>query len=163
MKTVLLFRHGKSDWEADYGNDHERPLAKRGRKAANKMGRWLAQVGPMPDRVLTSTALRAQDTVARAAQAGGWTVPIEPDPALYLAAPAYLIRVMRSMPDEVETLMLVGHEPGWSETVEALMGGGSVRFPTAALAHLVCHVDRWEAVTPGCATLHALVIPRALP
>ena len=62
MKSVILFRHGKSDWNASYGSDHERPLSKRGVHAAMRMGRFLAEKNQIPDLVISSTALRAQST-----------------------------------------------------------------------------------------------------
>ena len=66
MRTLLLLRHAKSDWDASYADDHERPLAKRGKKAAALIGRHLAATGQVPDRVVSSTAVRAADTVRRA-------------------------------------------------------------------------------------------------
>jgi len=79
MKTVLLFRHGKSDWYADYDWDHNRPLAKRGRKAARAMGRWLAETGPLPESIVSSSAKRAQQTLKRARKAGA-TGSLSPNP-----------------------------------------------------------------------------------
>ena len=72
MKTLILFRHGKSDWNTDYAADHDRPLAKRGRNAAATMGAMLARIEQVSDRVLTSSAVRARETVELAAEAGGW-------------------------------------------------------------------------------------------
>ncbi len=68
MKTLIFFRHGKSDWDAEYHGDHNRPVAKRGRKAAKLMGRFLASTGQVPDSVVTSSALRARSTFELAAQ-----------------------------------------------------------------------------------------------
>ena len=76
MRQLLVLRHGKSDWDADYRGDHERPLASRGRRAAAAVGRFLAAAGPMPDRVLSSSAVRALSTVRLAAEAGRWPPPI---------------------------------------------------------------------------------------
>ena len=61
-RTVLLFRHGKSDWNASYGRDHDRPLNTRGKRASRAMGNWLANTGPLPELVLCSTAIRARST-----------------------------------------------------------------------------------------------------
>ena len=73
MRSVVLFRHGKSDWDADYNVDHERPLAKRGIKAAKRMGKYLAELDEIPDIVITSTAVRAKTTVELAMKAGAWS------------------------------------------------------------------------------------------
>ena len=69
MPTLLVLRHGKSDWKAEFDTDEHRPLARRGRRAARTMGRHLAAVGPAPTLALTSPALRAHDTVLRVLEA----------------------------------------------------------------------------------------------
>ena len=161
MKTILLFRHGKSDWDADFERDHERPLAKRGHKAAVRMGRFLAAAGPQPELILTSTAVRATQTLDLAAEAGSWSGEVRSVAELYLASPPTLLAKIRQVAEDVETVMLVGHEPGWSETIEVLTGG-SVRFPTAALARIDVEVERWNAVAEGSGVLQWLVTPKLL-
>lgn len=163
MKTVLFLRHGKSDWDAPFEHDHERPLAKRGRKAAKAVGRYLTRVRQTPDAVITSTALRARDTIAIASEAGSWEVPIRESQALYGASPENLMRVIHSEPDENERLMLVGHEPTWSETVGLLIGQANIRFPTGAVACINFDVDTWSAVGFGEGELILLLSPKALP
>src|SRR5919106_1216821 len=78
MKTLLVMRHAKSDWNADYGRDHERPLNERGIGSARLMGKVLSDKGQAPDLVITSTALRAQKTAALAKEAGKWAADIAP-------------------------------------------------------------------------------------
>ena len=72
MRSVIMFRHGKSDWDADYGPDHDRPLTKRGIKAAKKMGKYLAGLDQVPHIVVSSTAVRARTTVELAMAEGNW-------------------------------------------------------------------------------------------
>ena len=162
MKTLLFLRHGKSDWSADFEHDHERPLKKRGVKAAKRMGQFLAQAGPVPDRVVTSTAVRAKTTAELAKEAGGWGAPLRETRALYEAGPEDLLREVRAEADDAETLMLVGHEPTWSSTVSRCIGGGDVRFPTAALARVDFDVERWADVAFGRGQLIWLLPPKAL-
>ncbi|HMF03267.1 MAG TPA: phosphoglycerate mutase family protein, partial [Acidimicrobiia bacterium] len=77
MPALILFRHGKSDWDAaDAGDDRARPLARRGRKAAERMGRFLARAGQVPDVAITSPALRAAETLRLAMEGGGWSCPV---------------------------------------------------------------------------------------
>src|SRR2546428_3125668 len=84
MPALILLRHGKSDWQADYGaDDRARPLARRGRKAAKTMGRFLARAGQVPDAAITSPAVRAHDTLQLAMDGGGWTCPARTAPSLY--------------------------------------------------------------------------------
>ncbi|GIV60715.1 MAG: phosphohistidine phosphatase [Rhodothermaceae bacterium] len=164
MKTLLFFRHGKSDWEAAYDHDHERPLAKRGRKAARRMGRFLAGIEQYPDAVITSSAVRARTTLELAAKAGAWPAcPVRVTRALYEAAPDDLLREVRQETDDTGRLMLVGHEPAWSQTISAFIGGGTLRFPTAALARIDLNVAHWADAAFGQGTLIWLVIPKALP
>jgi phosphohistidine phosphatase len=162
VKTLLLLRHGKSDWDAAYSGDHERPLTGRGRKDAARMGRFLAANGPRPDLCLTSTAVRARTTLEIAHQAGGWQAPVHATPDLYHAGVRELIEVAGRVDDRVEVLLVTGHEPTLSEAVETLIGGGAVEMPTAALACIDLDVDAWDEVVKGDGTLRWLVIPKAL-
>ncbi len=160
MKTVLFLRHGKSDWDADYAHDHERPLARRGRQAAKTMGRLLAERGPVPESIVTSSAVRAVQTLKRARKAGGWDAPTRVTDALYHAGAEDLLAIIRAEPDATGVLLLVGHEPTWSETVSRLAGLPSVRFPTAALARVDLGVDHWREAAFGSGTLVWLLKPR---
>lgn len=163
MKTVLFLRHGKSDWDAPFDHDHERPLAKRGRKAAKAVGRYLSYIEVIPDGIVSSTALRARDTVSIASEAGSWDAPIRESQTLYGASPEQLIKVIQSEPDDTERLLLVGHEPTWSETVGMLIGQGNIRFPTASVACIDFHVDSWASVRFGHGELIFFVPPKLLP
>ena len=160
MKTVLFFRHGKSDWDADWDYDHERPLAKRGRKAAKVMGRLLAETGPVPDSVVSSSATRARQTLKRAQKAGRWDAAVRITDVLYGASPSDLLETIRREPDTTEVLMLVGHEPTWSETIEDFIGQDIGHFPTAALARVDLDIDSWREAAFGQGTLAWLRKPR---
>ena len=161
-KKLILFRHAKSDWDTDAASDHARPLAQRGVEAARVMGRFLMSAGEVPDQVLCSTAVRAVTTVQLAAKAGGWIVPIDFRDTLYLPDTGSVIGEIRRMPDKLSSLMVVGHEPAWSELVSELIGGGEIRFPTAAMARINFDTDSWEKVRRGRGTLAWLVKPKLL-
>ena len=162
MKTILLLRHGKSDWNADYSQDHDRPLNKRGQKAARRMGRFIADSGVLPDRIVTSTAVRARTTLELAREAGGLTAPVRATSDLYGAGPSDLLHEIHQTDEEADVLLLVGHQPGWGETVSRLIGGGAVQFPTAALACVAVGVSRWRDVAFGRGELIWLVPPKSL-
>lgn len=162
MKTLLVLRHAKSDWNAAYGGDHERPLNERGQRAARCIGRFLASIDQVPDRVLTSTALRARTTVELAASEGAWDAVVEREAALYETGPdAVLERVTRTTED-CASLLLVGHEPTWSSLVGRCIGSGRVRFPTAALARVDFAVERWSEVGFALGELVWFVTPKLL-
>ncbi len=122
MKTLLLMRHAKSDWDADYGSDHDRPLNERGLRSARLMGRVLAEEGLVPDLIISSTAVRARRTAELAVEAGKWGSEILLDRSLYDEGTRGVLAVGASAPD-VDGLMLVGHQPTWSMLVSALDRG----------------------------------------
>ncbi len=162
MKTVLLLRHGKSDWASDTGNDRDRPLAKRGQRAARSMGEFLARTALVPDAAITSPAVRAHTTVELAMKAGGWDCPVRVSEALYGEGPYAVLDEIARQPDEAARVLLVGHEPTWSETVGLLVGGGRHRVPTGALVGIDLDVETWAGVAPGCGQLAFLLPPRLL-
>jgi phosphohistidine phosphatase len=163
MKTVIFFRHGKSDWNSAFGHDHERPLNKRGRKAARRMGRFLDRIEQLPDRIISSSATRARMTFEQAAQKGDWgDIPVEITDDLYEASPADVLSVIQSISDGSERILLVGHEPTFSDTVGRLIGSANVRMPTAAMACIEIEVDHWPDVGFGSGQLRWLVGPKLL-
>ena len=161
MKTVLIFRHGKSDWNASYEHDHERPLAVRGRKASEAMGRWLAARGPMPDCILCSTAERARQTCMYA-MAGGIAAPVTYHHRLYDAVPDTLLHLIRVQQDEVACMMFVGHQPSCSLITELLAGRSTGRFPTATMACVTLPIMSWADARWGVGSLAWLQRPREL-
>jgi len=162
LRHLLLLRHGKSDWAAGYRSDRERPLAPRGVKAAQRMGRFLASVELVPDVVVSSPAVRAQTTAEIASEAGDWGCGIEIHPALYGGGEAAVLDVVRSLGIRGEIVLIAGHEPVWSGLVGRLSGGSRVRFPTAALACLTLQAPSWADLDWGRAMLQWLVTPKLL-
>ncbi len=154
MKKVILLRHGKSSWADPDLEDHDRPLAPRGRRAAPVIARWLAERGHLPDVVLCSSSLRTRETVDRMADAlPGLPEPaVEPD--LYHASPEAMRARLAALPRDCESAMIVGHNPGLSALTRKLTNG-SVRprcarafehFPTAAAAVLTFDLEDWSGL-----------------
>jgi len=162
MKTLLVMRHAKSDWEAPFGDDHERPLAGRGVKAAQRMGRFLAEAGSTPQLVISSTAVRARTTAELAAEAGGWKCPIVTEADFFASDPERVLDVVRETGDGIERLLIAGHEPTWSTLVTWLIGGGRVRMPTAAVACLDLPHGEWIDLAPAACELRWLLTPKTL-
>ncbi len=160
MRSVILFRHAKSDWQVDVaGDDLARPLSKRGRKAAQSMGRFLGLAGQVPDVAITSPALRATETLRLAKEAGRWSCPEQSREGLYGDVSAVLEEI-RAASAETGVLLLVGHEPTSSQLAVLLAGGGSLRLPTGALIRIDLDVPDWKSVGIGCGQIAWLVIPR---
>lgn len=161
MKSVLLLRHGKSNWDAGYVGDHERPLALRGQKSAARMGRFIARVGPVPDLVLCSTAVRTRQTLELAMEAGAWDgVDVTFDQTLYLATYDQMLGCITALSDQIDTVMLVGHEPTTSLFMGQLIGSASIRFPTTAVARIDLNVEHWSSCRTGVGSLEWFVTPR---
>ena len=146
MKTLLVLRHAKSSWNDSSLDDHERPLNERGRRDAPRMGDLAREYGLRPDLVISSDAVRAQLTAEAVAEAAGYAGEILFDERLYLASPAEIILVLRTMGEDAETIMIVGHNPGLEELVERLTGERQ-DMPTAALAQIGLPLDRWRDLT----------------
>lgn len=160
-RKIYLLRHGKSDWEADYGDDHERPLAPRGRRAARLMGRVLARAGEVPGLVLTSTARRARATVEEASAAGGWEAPVVATRLLYEGSPAAFLDLLRAQEDARASVLLAGHEPTLPG-LGALLVGGRFKMPTATLVRIDVAAAGWRGVEPGSGVLVWLLPPKLL-
>lgn len=162
MLRLFLLRHGKSDWEAPFEDDHERPLAGRGRHASELMGRFLAKIAAAPGRVISSSAVRARSTAELAAEAGGWDCPLDLTLSVYQAGPEDVLEAIRRRGGREASLLVVGHEPTFSRLAALLIGGGSLRLPTGALACIRFGCDAWEEIEPGKGELAWLVTPKLL-
>ena len=161
MKTLMLLRHGKSDWDHNV-DDHDRPLVKRGIDASQRVGKVLTKLNQVPQRIVSSTAKRALDTVTIAANSGDWQREIETDRSMYETHAEAVMKWIQKQLDSIESVLLVGHQPTWSQLGGALIGGGHLRFPTAALARIDLHIERWEQAEFGCGELVWFELPRVL-
>lgn len=161
-RRVCLYRHAKSDWSDAALDDFDRPLNKRGRRAAAYMADYVAASPYRPDTVLCSTALRARETFAPIEQALAGDLRILRRDRLYLAMPEVLIDELRSLPSNAETAMIVAHNPGlellalalgqWSASEDArrIHEDLAAGFPTAALAVFDFAVSQWRDLEEGC-------------
>ncbi|AOD20366.1 phosphohistidine phosphatase [Rhodococcus rhodochrous J3] len=161
-RTLILLRHGKSAYPDDV-DDHERPLSPRGRREAGLAGRWIRANLPEVDAVLCSTATRTRKTLAEAAV----EAPVEYRDSLYHADPESLVAEIRGTADDVQTLLVIGHEPTLSATVLGLITDHSTdaahqvaeKFPTSAIAVLTVS-GSWSELSRGTAELVDFHIPR---
>jgi len=159
MKTLFLMRHAKSDWNAEYGSDHDRPLNERGLWSARAIGEALAADDAVPELVITSTAVRARSTAQLAADAGGWTSEIVLDPRLYGSGADTVVSVAAETPTGVDRLMLVGHQPTWSMVVSALTGE-QVEMKTAMVAVIGLDIDDWANIGSAPGRVEQVYHPR---
>lgn len=165
-----MLRHAKSDWPAGVP-DKDRPLAKRGRRDAPAAGRWLAEHVGRIDLVVHSDARRTTETWSAVddgfTAAGGSVRKVKASSRVYDASSEALLDVLRAVPDDVGTVLLVGHNPGVQDLVVSLAGSGSepaaalaaAKFPTSGLA-LLRVPGPWSGLAAGGASLEQFVVPR---
>lgn len=156
MKTLLLLRHAKSSWNDASLDDFDRPLNERGRKAAGKVGKFLAKQNLVLDLVLSSPAVRARQTIDLILNASAMLPEMRFDQRIYEASSARLMEVVSQIDDDRKTVMLVGHNPGMEELLSLLIGRDE-RMQTAALATVSLGVKRWDRVIAGRGVLDSLI------
>ena len=151
-RRLILLRHAKSDWPDV--PDHDRPLAKRGRKDAPVIGRWLRDHGYVPDTVICSTALRTRQTWDRVAPELTGSPEVRFEPRAYAASALTLLYLCQELPDRCRAALLIAHNPGIAELADSLAGPGQpgLSFPTAAVAVFEFTGD-WPGLAPGQARL----------
>jgi phosphohistidine phosphatase len=149
MKILLILRHAKSSWENGELPDHQRPLNKRGKRDAPRLGKWLREADLVPDVILCSTAVRARSTAKAVAEVSGFGGEIVFVEAIYEDPEAETFyNELSNLPDEVECAMIVGHNPSLEELVEDLTGE-YVRLSTAALAQINLPIQSWLVLASG--------------
>lgn len=142
MKRLLLMRHAKSSW-ADETLDHDRVLNARGRRDAPRIGQVILKQFRNPSCLISSTATRCRETLARSGLLESDQATILYDRRIYHATAEQLLYVVHEIADEFETALLVGHNPGIEQFISHLIGE-YVRMPTATLARLDFAVDCWR-------------------
>ena len=172
--VLYVLRHAKSSWKEPALEDHERPLAPRGRKAAAALGRHLREAAIEPSLVLCSSARRARETYDVVKPSGELLV----EPALYGATAGEVIERLRQLPESTGSAMVIGHNPtvqllvlwlasprlspeGSERADSAELEGVREKFPTCALATLAFG-SPWQELGPGGAALTGLVRPADL-
>ena len=170
-RQLILLRHAKSDWPDV--PDRDRPLAKRGRRDAPRIGRWLHEHGYQPDVVVVSDAARTRQTWDLVAPELGGSPAVRLEPRAYAASALTLLYLAQELPARYRTALLIAHNPGLSELATSLAappesdratGNGprpAVSLPTAAVAVFEFSGD-WPSLTPGQARLTNLTTPADL-
>jgi len=141
-RTLILLRHAKSDWSGDEA-DPDRPLAKRGRRQAPDAGRWLAEHMEGVDLAVVSSAVRARQTWDLVSAELPAPPPTRSEDRAYAASADALLAIVRDLPDDATTVVLVGHNPGLEDLASSLTGQ-LVSLPTSALA-VIGLAGEWES------------------
>jgi phosphohistidine phosphatase len=162
MKTLFVLRHGKAEADSPKG-DKARVLAPRGERDSRAMGTRLRELAPAIDLFVSSDAARARQTAEIAARAAGYDRDVAIEPDIYAAPLDTLLDVVRSLPDEASTVVIVGHNPGFEELSTALAPEGTepVRLPTAGIAQLEFpSANRWREARDGTGRLAGVYTPK---
>lgn len=171
MKRLTLLRHAKSGWDDPVSRDFDRPLNAKGKRAARAVGQYLRGQALHFDRITGSPAVRVIETLEEVAAAFGETIAPAWDKRVYLASGVTLLDVVHDTPDDIASLMLVGHNPGLEDLILMLVpdrAGDEARdqveekFPTASIAEIMFDTDHWADIKPGSGSLVRFIRPRDL-
>jgi len=170
MKRLAVLRHAKSSWKDREIDDFERPLNERGRRAARRMGREMAERGLHFDFVLASPAVRVRETIEGVRQEHELDAQIRFEPRIYMARVAELLELIGTIPEEASSALLVGHNTSAERLViklaqddeRGLRRRVEEKFPTAALAVVELPIDSWSELQPESGRLVELIYPADL-
>jgi phosphohistidine phosphatase len=163
-RTVILLRHGKSNWSDSTLADIDRPLAPRGERASRKLAKYIRRKRIQPALVLYSPSLRTRQTLEAVRASLGKRCTVEVVPQLYRASEQELLEQLQALPESVSSVMLIGLH----NLALVLASRGAhlsqleEKFPTCALATLVFRSEGWTALGPDAAELVDYVVPRQL-
>ena len=169
VKRLTLLRHAKSSWDDAVSRDFDRPLNKRGERAARAMGSELRALALRFDHLIASPAVRVRETL----DSFGATYGELPDPdfqmGAYLAPASALLDLVQNSPADAESVLMVGHNSGLEDLVFLLVPDRvedlerdkvEEKYPTAAVAEIAFDVDDWEEAKPGTGRLVRFIRPR---
>ena len=149
-KTLLILRHAKSSWKNEKLKDFDRPLKHRGEESAKVIGKVLMMAELVPQVILSSPAQRAKQTAELVAEESKFKGELKFVKSYYMGEPEDYITALNELPDEIERVMIVGHNPGL-EALLQLLDGKVDSLPTGSLAYLVLDIKHWAELTKATA------------
>jgi phosphohistidine phosphatase len=160
-KRLIIMRHAKSSWTSGAATDHERPLNKRGRRAAPKIGARLNDLGWIPDLVIASDSQRTRETWQR--MQSEFLRPVEErfSSDFYHGGQTAITDACNRLTNDISTLLVLGHNPGWEYAV-AELSGQWVRMTTANAALLEIDAGDWAQAMQANWTLVEVLRPKEL-
>lgn len=162
LRELQLLRHAKSDAPSFTQEDKLREISDKGKKAISKIKHWLEEEALIPDFVLVSSALRAQQTFKRLCP--DQKIPHQISDELYLASADQIKRLLKQIPEHYQRVMVIGHNPGLHDLASQLTNAQpahTLLFPTSTLAHIVLP-SNWEMLSQGEGKLVHLIKPKTL-
>ena len=159
MKTLFVLRHAKSSWENPDWSDFERPLNSRGLDAARFIGGLIYERALAPQIIVSSPAKRAKQTAVLVKEIAEISKAVVFDERIYEASPLTLFNLIREFDEKYNSVLIVGHNPGFENLVRVLTGE-IVQMPTAALAKIKIDSEIWSAIEAGMGELEFLIRPK---
>ena len=164
MKLLYLVRHAKSSWANMSLADHDRPLNNRGKRNAPEMGKRLHSRGILPDLLISSTAKRALSTAKKIAL----EINYEPNKIrtsrfLFHAGEEDIVELIRQQDNNLDSLMLFGHNPGFTYCVNLLSNAGIDNVPTCGIIAISFDTDSWRDIERDQGKLTFFDYPKKLP
>ena len=162
MKTLLLARHGKSDWGDSSVGDFDRPLNTRGEEDSPKMASYLQQCGYLINQIISSEAVRALATAEQ------YRKHLTPDQELithgdlYLAPEATIINIINNIHSNFNSVMLVGHNPGMTDAINFLCHEQIEDMSTCSVGIVQFDVNNWRDIKERSGDLLAYEFPKKL-
>ena len=160
MKTLYLIRHAKSGWSKPDTRDFERPLSRKGKKDINTIGSYLALRGINPDLILSSCALRAQETtdkLAKKIQFDGIRYYLE---ELYLTSLEDIKEIVMIQDDEIESMFMIGHNPQLHELANILTDEHISKFPSLGVVAINFDITSWSEISKRKGELDFFIFPK---
>lgn len=161
LRTLYLLRHAKSSWKDDSLADFDRPLKGRGRDAAEQLGKRLASEKLKDGVLICSPAVRTRETADIVLKHSRLRMDQRFDERIYEASLRDLLQVVAEIPDDRQTAMMIGHNPGFEELL-AFLTGQARRMPTCALAKIKLEVASWKDVRAREGSLESFITPKGM-
>jgi phosphohistidine phosphatase len=163
MKTIYIVRHAKSSWDDFTLSDHNRPLNKTGIKKTARIVAYLKKNNIHPELFVSSSAVRAKTTAFQIAEGLGYPLDkVIVDEAIYHADEDDIFAILFGLPDEIDSVMLFGHNPTLTYFVNNFLQPEIDNLPTTGVVSVSFKTDKWEKIAETKYQLNFVVFPRML-
>ncbi len=165
MKTLYIARHAKSSWEDMQVSDHDRKLLPIGKKRTQRVAGWLKIQKVRPDKIISSTAVRTFETARLMAKELGFPEEkIKKETSFYGANPEAVMKILYTLPDTVEKVMVVGHNPGFTNLVNLFLERGHQidNLPTSGVAAVLFDTHQWIKINTAKHRVEFLITPKMI-
>ena len=160
-KTLYLLRHAKSAWDNPNLSDFDRPLNKRGKENLPGLAKIAAVLNPPPELIVTSPSRRTLDTLNGFCRGMSTQFSIEEERELYHASKEEILNRIQKVPEKIQSLLIVGHNPGLEEFISWILMGSAVsnilKMTTGSFFQMALNISLWPELGPQSATLQLMI------